>query len=83
MIGKKELALVGMGQKLVKKLKKNFQNFTEHDFYVRVILVDKNTGLFVKAVEVIANSENWMEYLTSMDFGDYLVDKIELSASGR
>lgn len=83
MIGRKEMALIANGKKLVNKHKDNFSRFTEHDFFVRVILVDKNTGKFAKAIECIVNSGNWMDYVTAADFGDYKVDKVEFSASGR
>ena len=83
MIGRKEMALIGTGKKVVKKHKANFSNFTDHDFYVRIILVDEKTGLFAKAIEYIVNSDNWLDYVESADFGDLKVDKIELSASGR
>lgn len=83
MIGKKEMALIANGKKLVNKHKDNFSRFTKHDFYVRIFLVDPKTGLFVKAVEYIVNSKNWMDYVTGADFGDYKVDKVEFSASGR
>lgn len=76
------MALIGTGKKIAKKYKNNFSNFTEHDFYVRIILVDEN-GLFNKAIEYIVNSDNWMDYIAAADFGNLKVDKIELSASGR
>lgn len=84
MLGRKEMALIANGKKLVNKHKDSFSRFTDHDFYVRFILVDKNTGKFAKAIECIVNSKNWMEYLdVANDFGDYKVDKVEFSASGR
>ena len=84
MIGKKEIALITNGKKLVDKYKPNFSKFIEHDFYVRFILVDDN-GEFVKAVEYIVGAENWMDYIVNAggDFENYKVDKIEFSASGR
>ena len=82
MIGKKEMTLITTGKKLGKKFKSNFSRFMEHDFYVRITLVDEH-GLFMKEVTVIANADNWMDYITEADFGDLKVDKIEISASGR
>lgn len=83
MIGKKEMALIANGKKLVNKHKKNFSRFTDHDFFVRIVLVDARTGKFAKAIECIVNSDNWMDYVTMADFGDYKVDKVEFSVSGR
>lgn len=83
MIGKKELALIGTGKKLVGKYKNSFSRFTDHDFFVRIFLVDEKTGLFVKAIEMVVNANNWMDCIESADFGNYKVDKIEFSASGR
>lgn len=83
MIGKKELALIANGKKLVGKHKNSFSRFTEHSFYVRFILVDKDTGKFVKAIEYIVDADDWMDYVSELDFGDYKVDKVEFSASGK
>ncbi len=83
MIGTKEMALIANGKKLIKKYKSNFSRFTGHSFYVRIFLVDEKTGLFVKTIEYIVNSDNWFDYVTMADFGSYKVDKIEFSASGR
>ena len=80
MIGKKEMALIANGKKLVNKHKKNFSRFTNHDFLVRLRLVDGDTGEFVKAIECIVNSGNWIDYVTMADFGDYKVDKVEFSS---
>lgn len=80
MIGKKEMALIANGKKLVNKHKDNFSRFTKHDFFVRIRLVDKHTGDFVKDITCVVNSNNWMDYVTSADFGDYKVDKVEFSS---
>ena len=84
MIGTKDVKMVNTGRKIVNKYKDNFSNFTEHDFFVRVFLMDKDTGIFVKALEIQVNSDNCLDYiLNGIDFGDYKVEKIEFSASGR
>lgn len=83
MIGKKEINLITTGKKIVDRHKKNFSEFTNHDFFVRISLVDPKTGLFVKAVEYIVNSADWMDYVSMADFGDYKVVKVEFSADGR
>ncbi len=82
MIGKKELALVGLGTKIVKRHKKNFSRFMNHDFLVRIFLVDEK-GSFIKKIEYTINSNDWMDYIEMADFGNYKVDKIEFSSSGR
>lgn len=82
MIGKKELALVGLGTKIVKRHKKNFSRFMNHDFFVRIFLVDEK-GSFIKKIEYTINSNDWMDYIEMADFGNYKVDKIEFSSSGR
>ena len=82
MIGKKELALVGLGTKIVKRHKKNFSRFMNRDFLVRIFLVDEK-GSFIKKIEYTINSNDWMDYIEMADFGNYKVDKIEFSSSGR
>lgn len=83
MIGKKEMALIGMGKKIVKRHKKNFSRFMNNDFYVRIFLVDEKGSDLKKVVEYTINSNDWMDYIEMADFGNYKVDKIEFSASGR
>lgn len=82
MIGKKELALVGLGTKIVKRHKKNFSRFMNRDFLVRIFLVDEK-GSFIKKIEYTINSNDWMDYIEMADFGNYKVDKIEFSSLGR
>ena len=74
-----KMALIGLGTKIVKKYKKNFSKFTDGDFCVRVGLYDES-GSFVKAVECTVNSDNWMDWIEMMDFGDYKVKRVEMIA---
>lgn len=87
MIGMKEMAMLTAGRNKAKKYKKNFSMFAEHDFFVRVFLVDATTGLFAEALEFVVNADNWMDYLMNhildLDIGNYKIDKIEFSASGK
>ena len=84
MIGMKEMAMIGKGKDLVKKYKNNFSEFMGHDFFVRIQLVDSETGLTAKIVELPVNAGNWMDYINKADvLKDYKVMKIEFSADGR
>lgn len=83
MIGMKEMNLIAGAKKLAQKHKSEFSRFMDHDFYVRIFLVDEKTGLDVRVKEYTVNKNNWMDYVVNADFNGYKVDKIEFSASGR
>lgn len=77
MIGTKEIKMVTTGKKLVDKYKKNFSEFANHEFCVRIALVDFNSDKR-KIKEFIVNADNWMDYLENgVDFGDYRIMRIE------
>lgn len=82
MFGKKELNLVATGRKMVKKYKKNFRGFINGDSYLRLFMADKNSGK-KKVIEFIVNADNFMDYfencISEMDFGDYIIYKVEIS----
>lgn len=77
MIGKKEIKMVTTGKKLVDKYKSNFAEFTNHEFCIRVTLVDFNTDERI-IKEFTVNTDNLMDYLENgVDFGNYRIMRIE------
>lgn len=83
MIGIKEMTLITNAKKLAQKHKAEFSMFMNHDFYVRIYLVDEKTGLAAKVNEYIVNKDNWMEYVINANFSGYKIEKIEFSATGK
>ena len=77
MIGTKEIKMITDGKKLVERYKKNFSEFTCHEFIVRVTLVDFETD-DSKIEEFIVKGKDWInDMLFKVDFGNYRIIRME------